>query len=600
MSDFIISEQLKALPKKPGVYLMKDSRNKIIYVGKAVSLKSRVSSYFSNTSKTPKTKELVSKIKSFEYIIANSERDAFIIECNLIKSYLPKYNILLKDGKAYPYIKITLNEEYPKIQITRKVLKDGNKYFGPFPHGTRMYDVINLIQTSFPIRNCEKTNFTKKTRPCLNYHIKRCLGPCTCDDVKEDYNKNVKELVDFLEGNNKKLLNNYKLEMENASKKMEFEKAARFRDRIFTLRKISDVYMIKPNTKDIDVICALVSNGFGLCVILKVRDGSIVAKKEYKFNDIEFDENELCVEFIRQYYMDPVNIPKEILVYNDLEDFEGIKKWLSDCRKSIVDIRKPQKGSKKLLALTGYNTCKGSLDIEALKQNANYNNLVELAKRLHLEVVPELIESYDISNFSGSDTVGSMIVFEKGKAKRSAYRKFEIKDNKKSDDLHAMKEMLTRRIKRLKDKKFADIPNLILIDGGKNQTNAILSIMEEYSLDIPVCGMVKDDKHITRALVFNDLEIDIKDNMNLFRFISAIQNETHRVAIEFNRKKRNKRYFTSELNKIEGIGEQRKNILMKEFGSIREIKASGIEQLQNVKGISLASATTIYKYFHGE
>jgi len=602
MSKFIIEDELKKLPKTPGVYLMKNSSGTIIYVGKAINLKNRVSQYFKSENKIKRIQKLVTEISSFEYIVANSEKDAFIIECNFIKSYTPKYNILLKDDKTYPYLKIDVNEQYPKIQIVRKIKKDGAKYFGPYPQRTPLREILNLLQSVFLIRSCNKKDFDKKTRPCLNYHIKRCMAPCAYNIDQKQYMGNVHALIDLLEGNNDVLLESYKKQMELASNALQFEKAAHFRDRISILRKISDVYMIKPNLKDSDVIAGQYSKGYGICVVLKVREGQIVAKKQFEFSDIDgMTSNKLTSEFIRQYYGGDISkIPLQILVYNDIEDSKWLAQWLSENKKRKINISIPKRGGKKQLVETAYNTAKEDLKGYIERQNATYNNLITLAKLLKLETVPENIEAYDISNLSGKDTVGSMVTFKNGKPKKSGYRKFEIKSDVKSDDIKAMKEVLLRRIKRFKDKKFANIPDLILIDGGTNQTNAIKKLFIEYDIDIPVCGMVKDDKHITRGLIYNNKEYELKNNIELFRFIAFIQDEAHRFAIEYNRTKRNRNQVKSHLDNIEGIGTKRKQLLISEFGSLREIKGAGIAQLKSVKGISENSAKQIFSYFHGK
>ena len=601
MSNFNINDELRKLPKTPGVYLMKNKKGTIIYVGKAINLFNRVSQYFKVTSKIKRIQNLVLQIDSFEYIVASSERDAFIIECNLIKSYRPKYNVLLKDDKTYPYLKINIKEQYPRLQIVRKVKNDGAKYFGPYPQRTPLKEVLSLLQSVFLIRNCNKKDFNKKTRPCLNYHIKRCVAPCSYAIDEKKYHQNVLDLINLLEGNNDILLSEYKEKMDKAADVLQFEKAAHYRDRISILRKISDVYMIKPNLKDSDVIASTCKKGLGLVVVLKVREGQIVAKKQFEFNNIEgIESNQLTSEFIRQFYQDISKIPLQIIVYNEIEDKNWLSEWLSESKKRSVKILIPKRSGNKKLVETAFNTAKQALNSYVERQNATYNNLIVLAKLLKLEVIPENIEAYDISNLSGKDTVGSMVTFKNGKPKKSGYRKFEIKQDVKSDDLKAMKEVLNRRIKRFKDKTFANIPDLILIDGGTNQTNAIVGLFKDKEVDIKVCGMVKDSNHRTRGLIYNSKEYDIKDNMDLYRFISFIQDEAHRVAIEYNRLKRNKSHFKSQLDDIEGIGDRRKELLMKQFGSLREIKGAGINQLKNVKGISENLAKQIFGYFHGK
>lgn len=599
--EFNIEDELHKLPGKPGVYLMKDKNDRIIYVGKAVNLKNRVKSYFQKGSLGKRKDRMVSLIKSFEYIVANDEREAFIIECNLIKSHMPHFNIMLKDDKTYPYIKVTVKEEYPRIIITRRFENDGARYFGPYPERVSAKKAVNILQQNFLVRTCKKKVMGKDKRPCLNYQIKRCLGPCANLCTREEYLEHVDGLIKFLEGKAPGLIEGMKRKMEEASAAQRYEQAAIFRDKINTLRKASDIYMISPGMKRSDVLACAKGDGLAAIYVLNINGGAVVDRHQFEIDSHEGVSNgELLKDFIRQYYAMGNLIPDVLLVRDSVDNSEWLAQWLSDLRNKKVEIKTPVRGEKKRLADMAYDNARHVLAAFKERKNADKGNLTELAKLLRLEEFPERIEGYDISNMAGRDTVGSMVVFIDGKPKKRLYRKFSVKNDAAHDDLKAMAEVVKRRISRIDDGKFGDAPNLLMIDGGRNQVNAVLVVMEESGCDIPVCGMVKDDRHITRGLIYNQSEFGLRTDSSLFRFIASIQNEAHRFAIEYNRKKRSKRYFDSELDNIPGIGEKRKEDLMKHFGSLREIRAAGITQLETVKGISSATAKVIYSYFHGK
>ncbi len=599
--QFNIDDEVHKLPGKPGVYLMKDKQGRIIYVGKAVNLKNRVKSYFQKGGKPARIERMVSLIRSFEYIVANDEREAFIIECNLIKSHMPHFNIMLKDDKTYPYIKITVQDVYPRISITRKFENDGARYFGPYPERVSAKKAVNILQQNFPVRTCKKKTMGKDKRPCLNYQIKRCLGPCANLCTYGEYMEQVDGLIKFLEGKAPGLIEVMKQRMLEASSLQKYEQAAVFRDKINTLRKASDLYMISPGMKRSDVIACAAENGLAAIYILNINEGAVTDRHQFEIDSHGgSSESEMLKDFIRQYYALGNLIPDVLMVRNEVENSEWLAEWLSSIRSKKVVIHIPRRGEKKKLADMAYDNAKHVLASFKERRNSDKKNLTELAKMLRLEEFPGRIEAYDISNLAGRDTVGSMVVFIDGKPKKSMYRKFSVKNKAEHDDLKAMAEVVGRRIARLGDDKFGQAPDLLLIDGGRNQVNAVLAKIETAGCDLPVCGMVKDDRHITRGLIYEGMEFGLRTDSGLFRFIVSIQNEAHRFAIEYNRKKRSKRYFDSELDKIKGIGEKRKEDLMKHFGSLREIRAAGISQLELVKGISKSTADDIYTYFHGK
>lgn len=600
-NQFNIENELKKLPGKPGVYLMKDKKGSVIYVGKAVNLKNRVKSYFQKGNKAARTERMVSLVKSFEYVVANDEREAFIIECNLIKSHMPHFNIMLKDDKTYPYIKITVQEEYPRISVTRNFENDGARYFGPYPERVSAKKAINILQQNFPIRTCNKKTMGKDKRPCLNYFIKRCLGPCANLCTHEQYIEQVNGIVEFLEGRAPELIEDMKHKMENASLQQRYEQAAIFRDRINTLRKASDLYMINPGMKRSDVVACASGDGLAAIYILNINDGAVTDRHQYEIDSHgEMAESELLKDFIRQYYALGNMVPDTLLVRTEVESSEWLSQWLTQNRGRKIEIQVPKRGDKKKLVEMAYDNAVHVLSSFRERRNEDKTNLTELAKLLRLEEFPQRIEGFDISNLAGKDTVGSMVVFFDGKPQKSQYRKFAVKGSFEHDDLKAMAEVVSRRTAKLRDDKFGSRPDLIMIDGGRNQVNAVLDVMDAAGLDIPVCGMVKDDRHITRALIYNQMEFGLRTDSSLFRFIASIQNEAHRFAIEYNRKKRSKSYFDSELDNIPGIGLKRKEDLIKHFGSVREIRAAGISQILQVKGISIKTANDIYGYFHGK
>lgn len=706
------------MPEQPGVYIMKNQHSEIIYVGKAVNLKNRVRQYFQSLSgQSRKVSVMVSQIKSFEYIITGTEKEAFILECNLIKKYKPKYNILLKDDKTYPYIKVTVNEEYPRVFMTRKVVKDGARYFGPYTSSNEVRETINFINKTFLIRNCKKQFRGKKDRPCLNYHIDKCMAPCQGWITSEQYKEVIKDVCNFLSGKEKELLENLENEMLTASQNMNFEKAAELRDKINSIKNMFEEQKVVSTTEldDEDAIAYAIRDGTACMQIFFIREGKLVGRKSFMIDNMEEnieDEKEMIVSFIQQFYdsIDNDNVPKYILLPIDIgEEESAIKEWLEDKKGAKVYIRVPKKGDKlkliKMIAQNAETYLENYSKSEKVKKRQNSYAIEQLMKLTGIKVYPHRIEAYDISNTAGTDIAGSMVVFIDGEPVPSQYRRYKIKSLSQPDDYAAMQEMLFRRFRKDLNKasdnitsgvsngipsaipsdsssdspndiangiandipsgifngisnnipdnipgripnnissnipdrvpnkisnntspntsnstsnnianivsdsvsksatnsianSIGEYPDIILIDGGLGHVNAALEVVRHYNLDIPVYGMVKDDKHRTRGLVSSEEEFDLWSNQVLLSFITKIQDEAHRFALEYNKKLRNKRYSKSVLDEIEGVGSARKKALIKHFKSIDKIKSAQVEELMQVKGISKAVALNIYEFFN--
>lgn len=620
MFDF--EYQLKILPDKPGVYLMKNSLGEIIYVGKAKILKNRVRQYFQHSKNhTEKVKAMVKNIAEFEYIVTGSEMEALILECNLIKKYSPKYNIALKDDKFYPFIKITTNEEFPRVFVTRNFSRDGNKYFGPYANGTAVYETMNLIKKIFPVRTCKKS-ITKDgpyTRPCLNYHIKKCNAPCSGHISREDYGKMISEIMDILNGTDTTIISTLKNQMMEASEKLEFERAASLRDKISSIKYLAEKQRVfKTNDEDEDFI-NLFKDERDVCVqVFFFRGGRITGREHFMFPNLADEDNDKIIQdFLLRFYGGTAKIAKNIYVPYIL-DKELVEKFLEIKRETKVFIRIPQKGDKKKLLDMVYDNAKITLEQfrdKMLKdKEINKITLNELMEALDTDVYPFRIESYDISNIQGVDSVGSMIVFEEGRAKNSDYRRFKIKTVKGADDYSSMREILTRRFKRgldeiqeIKDNgfdkksngKFSFFPEIIMMDGGKGQVNVALEVLDELGINIIVCGLVKDDKHQTRGIIYNNQEILVKRNSNLMQLIRRVQDEVHRFAITYHRTLRDKKTLHSVLDDIPNIGKKRRISLLTKFGSISNIKKATLEELMETESIDEKSARSIYSYFNG-
>ena len=618
MFDF--EYHLKNLPEKPGVYIMKNSLGEIIYVGKAKILKNRVRSYFQNSKNhSEKVRVMVKNISEFEYIVTDSEMEALILECNLIKKYSPRYNIALKDDKFYPFIKITTNDDFPRVFVTRKYAKDGAKYFGPYTNGTAVYETIQLINKIFPIRTCNliiKEN-GETIRPCLNYHIKKCEAPCSGYITKEKYNDMINEIMDILNGKDKSIVNNLKTEMEEASQNLEFERAAKIRDKIIAINSIVEKQKIfKTMEGDEDFIDVYQDETDSCIQVFFSRDGKITGREHFIFENTGEDSISDVIEgFITSFYGGTAKVPKTIYV-PEISDSELLEEFLSIKRGAKAWIKIPQKGQKREMLEMVKNNAKITLDQfkdKFLKEKEiNRISLEELRELLDLDEVPFRIEAYDISNIQGVDSVGTMIVFEEGKSKNSDYRRFKIKSVKGANDYDSMREILERRfthgleeIKKIQEKqltfskgKFSNFPDLIMMDGGKGQINVALEVLNKLNISIPVCGLVKDDKHQTRGIIYNNEELIINRSSNLMQMIRRIQDEVHRFAITYHRTLRDKRTLHSILEDIPNVGEKRRRNLLMKFGSVENIKNATIEELLETPSIDRKSAESIKNYFN--
>lgn len=589
---FNIEEQLKMLPDKPGVYIMHDVDDRIIYVGKAVNLKNRVRSYFRKTDKTERIKRMVSLIDHFEYIVVDNEAEALILECNLIKKNRPRFNVLLKDDKTYPYIKVDVKSDYPNVVITRKIVNDGSKYFGPYANPGAAKEMVDFIKQKYKIRQCK--NFRSETRACLNYHINRCLGPCMGYISKEDYRKQIDEIIDILDGKVDKVLKDLQKQMLEEADKMNFEKAAYIRDRMLAIQRVNEKQKVSNiSENNIDVI-GIAKSEIEVCVeIFFVRGSKMVGREHYFFNDLkEMDDKEIISGFIKQYYLDNQNLPNKIMVREELEDKEAIEEWLTKEAGRKVEIKSPKKGEKLRFVEMADNNAKITLEN---KERDKSEILVELKEVLGLDKLPRKIETYDISNISGEYLVAGMCVMSDGVIKRNLSRRFKIKTVYGQDDPRCMQEVITRRLKHSIDSNstgFGRLPDAIFADGGITQIRATKMAIAKYELDIPVFGMVKNDKHQTRALMDenrNELEISEK----LKNLITKFQDEVHDTAISYHRKLRDKDITKSDLDKIEGIGEVKKLALLKHFGSVEKIKSSNLDELTKIKGINESLAQKI-------
>ena len=589
---FNIEEQLKMLPDKPGVYIMHDVDDKIIYVGKAVNLKNRVRSYFRKTDKTERIKRMVSLIDHFEYIVVDNEAEALILECNLIKKNRPKFNVLLKDDKTYPYIKVDVKSDYPNVVITRKIINDGSKYFGPYANPGATKEMVDFIKQKYKIRQCR--NFRSETRACLNYHINRCLGPCMGYISKEDYRKQIDEIIDILDGKVDKVLKDLEHQMLEESKKMNFEKAAYIRDRMVAIQRVNERQKVSNiSENNIDVI-GIAKSEIEVCVeIFFVRGSKMVGREHYFFPDLkEMEDKEIISGFIKQYYLDNQNLPNKIMVREELEDKEAIEEWLTKEAGRKVEIKSPKKGEKLRFVEMADNNAKITLDN---KERDKSEILVELKEVLGLDKLPRKIETYDISNISGEYIVAGMCVMADGVIKRNLSRRFKIKTVYGQDDPRCMEEVITRRLKHSIDSDssgFGRLPDAIFADGGITQIRATKTAIAKYELNIPVFGMVKNDKHQTRALMDeNRNELEISENLK--NLITKFQDEVHDTAISYHRKLRDSDITKSDLDEIEGIGEVKKKALLKHFGSVEKIKESNLEDLAKVKGINESFAKKI-------
>ncbi len=617
---FDIQQHLKMLPEKPGVYLMKDKEDHIIYVGKAKVLKNRVRQYFqASKNQSVKVQTMVSNIDKFEYIVTDSELEALVLECNLIKKHKPRYNVLLKDDKHYPYIKVTMNEKYPRIFVTRKIEKDGARYFGPYTSSFIVKETIDTVKKIFSIRSCNKVlpRDIGKKRPCLNYHINQCLAPCSGKITEQAYKRIFKDICSFLGGKQQEVIESLTRDMYAASERIDFERAADLRNKIQSIKKVSEKQKIISSTLIDQDIIGFAQNKEGACVqIFFVRSGKLLGREHFMINNVAgLEAKEMIATIIKQFYNRAPYIPKEIVVEQQVEEKSIIQEWLSDKKGAQVYIKVPQKGEKyKLMQMVAKNAFE-TLQQQQLqeKQKALFvqSALEELKSCLALSELPIRIEAYDISNTGGFDSVGAMVVFEDGQAANHQYRKFRIKSIKGPNDYESIKEVLFRRFERAQKEKqridcgniqvtqakFINMPQLLLIDGGKGHVTAAKSILAELGVDIAVFGMVKGEKHRTRALTCEQKEYVLDIHSSAFRLIAKIQEEVHRVAITYHRQLREKRNIASELESIKGIGEMRRKNLLLHFKTIDNIKSASIAEIAQVKGMNKEVAKQVHAYF---
>ena len=616
---FNFEEELKKLPKNPGVYIMRDENDTIIYVGKAVNLHNRVRSYFrKNIGRGPQIDKMVTLIARFEYIVTDSELEALVLENNLIKEHCPKYNTLLKDDKTYPYIKVTVGEEFPRVLFSRQMKKDKSRYFGPFTSAGAVKDTIELINKLYQLRTCNRSlpKDIGNERPCLNYHIKQCLAPCQGYVSKEQYSEQVAKALEFLNGKYDIILKELERKMTEASENMEFEEAIRYRDLYNSVKQVSQKQKITDNDmEDKDIIALAKDENDAIVQVFFVRGGKLIGREHFHMTHVSgTSPAQILLDFVKQFYAGTPLIPRELMLQEEIEDIEILEKWLTGKRGSRVYIRIPKKGSKeKLVELAAQNAhLILSQDREKIRreEGRTIGAVKEIAALLGMERIVRM-EAFDISNISGFANVGSMVVFEQGKAKRSDYRKFKIKSVSGPDDYACMREVLTRRFlhgmeeqKELEEKElekefgsFTKFPDLLLMDGGKGQVNIALEVLDELKIDIPVCGMVKDDNHRTRGLYFHNEEIPIDRYSEGFKLITRIQDEAHRFAIEYHRSLRSKTQVKSVLDDIPGVGPARRKALMRRFKSIEEIKNASVEELMEGTEIPRGTAEVIYTFF---
>ena len=613
-NNFDIQEELKKLPARPGVYIMHDEKDHIIYVGKAISLKNRVRQYFqASRNKGVKIEQMVTHIRRFEYIVTDSELEALVLECNLIKEHHPKYNTMLMDDKTYPFIKVTTGEAFPRVVLSRKMLKDKAKYFGPYTSSQAVRDTIDLIHKLYHLRSCNRSlpRDIGKERPCLNYHIKQCDAPCQGYISQEEYGKSVNEVLRFLNGNYDAVLKELEEKMNAASEALEFERAIEYRELISSVRKVAQKQKITDSSgEDRDILAVAAEEEDAVVQVFFIRGGRLIGRDHFYLRILKGESpSEILNSFVMQYYAGTPFIPAELMLQDEVEDRELLEEWLSSKRGQKVAIKVPKKGTKeKLVELARENALLVlSKDKERLKreEGRTIGAVKEIAALLDLDKIVRM-EAYDISNTNGFESVGSMVVYERGRPKRNDYRKFKIRGIQGADDYGSMREVLTRRFTHgLKEReenvelgKFTSFPDLIMMDGGKGQVNVALQVLDELHLHIPVCGMVKDDHHRTRGLYYHNEEIPIDRSSEAFRLITRIQDEAHRFAIEYHRQLRGKGQVHSILDDIEGIGPARRKALMRHYMSLDDIRKAKIEELAKIPSMNEKAAESVYKFFH--
>ena len=582
---FNIEEELKKLPSKPGVYVMRDIDDNIIYVGKAISLKNRVRQYFRKNNKTARIEKMVSLIDHFEYIVVDNEAEALILECNLIKKNRPKFNVLLKDDKTYPYIKIDIKSDYPGVFMTRRIVNDGSKYFGPYANPGAAKEMVNFIKEKYKIRQCRSLKF--RDRPCLNYHINKCMAPCMGYVTKKEYKEQIDEIIDLLDGKTDKILKELERQMKEASKELNFEKAANIRDKIQSIERVSTKQKVSNiSENNIDVI-GIAKSDLQTCIeIFFVRGSKMIGREHYFYSELkDMEDKEILSGFIKQYYLDNPNIPNKIMIREEIDDKTAIEEWLSTISGRKVEIKSPKKGEK--LRFVEMAEMNSKVTLENKEKDKN-EILLELKDVLKLDKLPRKIETYDISNLSGEFMVAGMCVMQDGVIKKNLSRRFKIKTVYGQDDPRCMEEVITRRLKHsIENPKggFGDLPDVIFTDGGITQIRATKKAIDKYRLDINVFGMVKNDKHQTRALM-DENRTELEISQKLMNLITKFQDTVHDTAITYHRKLRDKEITKSELDNISGIGKVKKQALLKEFGSVEKIKNASIEEITKVKGIT--------------
>ncbi len=611
---FDIQEELKKLPGRPGVYIMHDENDRIIYVGKAISLKNRVRQYFQTSrNKGVKIEQMVTHIRRFEYIVTDSELEALVLECNLIKEHHPKYNTMLMDDKTYPFIKVTTGEAFPRVVLSRKMQKDKARYFGPYTSSQAVRDTIDLIHKLYHLRSCSRSlpRDIGKERPCLNYHIKQCDAPCQGYISQEEYGKSVNEVLKFLNGNYDAVLKDLEEKMNAASEALEFERAIEYRELLSSVKKVAQKQKITDSSgEDRDVLAVASHEGDAVVQVFFIRGGRLIGRDHFYLRITDGESpSEILNSFIMQYYAGTPFIPGELMLQAEVEDREVLEEWLTSKRGQKVAIRVPKKGTKEKLVELAQENARLVLfrDRERIKreEGRTIGAVKEVAALLGLNEIVRM-EAYDISNTNGFESVGSMVVYERGRPKRNDYRKFRIKGIRGADDYGSMREVLTRRFTHgLREReeseelgKFTVFPDLIMMDGGKGQVNVALEVLDSLHLDIPVCGMVKDDHHRTRGLYYNNVEIPIDRSSEAFRLITRIQDEAHRFAIEYHRQLRGKGQVHSILDDIEGIGPARRKALMRTYSGLDEIREASVEELAKIPSMNEKAAEAVYKFFH--
>ncbi len=594
---FIIEDELKKLPDKPGVYIMRDKEDNIIYVGKAISLKNRVRQYFRKNNKTARIEKMVSLIDHFEYIVVDNEAEALILECNLIKKNRPKFNVLLKDDKTYPYIKVDLKSNFPGVYITRRLLNDGSKYFGPYANPGSAKEMLDFIKQKYKIHQCK--TLKERARPCLNYHINRCLAPCMGYVKREEYMEQINEIIDLLEGKTDKILKELELQMQEEAKKMNFEKAAELRDRMQAIDRVSTKQKVSNISENSIDVVGIAKSELQVCIeIFFVRGSKMIGREHYFYSDLkDMIDKEILSGFIKQYYLDNPNIPNKIMIREEIDDKDAIEQWLSTTLGRKVEIKSPKKGEK--LRFVEMAELNSKVTLENREKDKS-EVLLELKEVLKLDNMPRKIETYDISNLSGENMVAAMCVMQDGVIKKNLSRRFKIKTVFDQDDPRCMEEVITRRLKHSIENPnggFGKLPDAIFADGGITQIRATKKAIEKYNLSIPVFGMVKNDKHQTRALM-NENRKELEISETLMNLITRFQDTVHDTAINYHRKVRDKQITKSQLDEINGIGKVKKQALLKEFGSLEQIKHASVDDLVRVKGITKELANKLLEIFN--